>query len=259
MDSNDEQVVVQSEQTTKQKEEITIDLGRIFRALWHYIWIIILAIVLGAVIMFGYTKFFVTEMYTATATIYVRNASSNSSSSSSISSANEYVAEAVTELIVDYDTISTAIEYNNLPYTYKEVKASISTSVGESGNLYLSVEYSDPEAAADIANAILSVLEVRATEVYGSYIYVGIYSDAQVPTSKSSPNTTQNVIIGALVGAVLSCAVIAVLEILNNKIYENDYLITTYNIPVLTEIPDFSDKKSGKKYYTSQYGYGTKS
>ncbi len=262
MEFNSEQIAVPLEQQTDSNGEVTIDIGRILRALLHYLWVIIVATVLGALIMLIYTKLFITEMYTSSATIYVKNLSSSDQTSSSISNSDTYVAEAVTELITDYKTITMAIEENGLSYiydeediTYDDIVDCITTSVGEAGNLYLSVTYSDPEIAAEIANAILSVLEERASQVYGSYVYVSAYSEARVPTEKSSPNTFRNVILGALVGAVISCVVIVVMELLNNKIYDKEYLITTYNLPVLTEIPDFSDKKAGMQKYKYGYGY----
>lgn len=251
MDSNNEQTAVQSEQQTE-SGDITIDLGRIFRAIWHYLWLIIVVAFLGAVIMYGYTKLFIADTFTSTATVYMANTSGES-----VTSSDSYVANAMSTVIKSRTTLEQAIEQNDLPYEYDDISECVSVSVGSAGILTITVEYSDANSAAEIANAILSVLEDRATEVFKGTIYVSVVDYAVAPEYKSAPSTLKNVLIGGVAGAAISCVIIVLLELLNNKIYNNDYLITTYNIPVLTEIPDFADKKSDKKNY-AKYGYGEK-
>ena len=57
--------------------------------------------------------------------------------------------------------------------------------------------------------------------------------------------------LGVLLGMVLSCGVIVVLELLDEQIHDSDYLIQTYDIPVLAVIPDLLSTKSSNDYYQS--------
>ncbi len=270
MDSNSEQTVIpKGQQVDSSDEETTIDLGRILRALWHYIWLIVAVTFLGAIIMFACTKLFITNMYTSSATLYVSN-----SNTTTITSSDSNVAEVVSTVISSPDTINLAIEDGNLTiaggltenYTYKMISSALTVTVGEAGILTFSVELADPQDAYKVANAIIEALDTRAQtneggeNIFKESLFYSVVTNPRVPTTKSSPNTMQNTLIGALAGAVLSCAVIVVFELLNNRIYNNDYLTSTFNLPVLTEIPDFSDKRISSEYssYSTppHYGYG---
>ena len=44
---------------------------------------------------------------------------------------------------------------------------------------------------------------------------------------------------------------IVVLELLDEQIHDSDYLIQTYDIPVLAVIPDLLSTKSSNDYYQS--------
>ena len=60
------------------EEEEEIDLVELFYLLWGHIRQIVLCLVLGAVLAFGITRFFITPLYKATSSIYIVSASNNS-------------------------------------------------------------------------------------------------------------------------------------------------------------------------------------
>ena len=54
---------------------------------------------------------------------------------------------------------------------------------------------------------------------------------------------------GILLGVVLMCGIIVIAELRDTLIHDPDYLLQTYDIPVLAVVPDLmaADKRSG--YY----------
>lgn len=62
---------------------------------------------------------------------------------------------------------------------------------------------------------------------------------------------TKNTIIGFALGFVLSCGLIIALELMDDLIHDSDYLVQTYEIPVLAVIPDLLSNHSSNEYYRS--------
>ena len=87
-----------------------------------------------------------------------------------------------------------------------------------------------------------------ASIVDGSSVRIVDY--AVKPAAKSSPNTAKNAVIGVLLGVVLSCGLIIVMDLMDDQIHDVDYLTSTYSdIPVLAVIPDLLSKNKSSYYY----------
>ena len=87
---------------------------------------------------------------------------------------------------------------------------------------------------------------------------VKVVDYAVVPQTKSSPSTPKNTVLGMLVGFVLSAGVIILLEMFNDTINSEEWLVTTYGdeIPLLSVVPDVN-AKSDRRYYKYGGYYGT--
>ena len=68
MDSNINSVKENNQSAGRYEE---LDLVEIFHVLWHRVWLLILAVIIGAAAVGIATKLFVTPLYTASSTIYV--------------------------------------------------------------------------------------------------------------------------------------------------------------------------------------------
>ena len=77
--------------------------------------------------------------------------------------------------------------------------------------------------------------------------------DTAVPNyHKVSPSVTMYTMVGFILGFVFSVGVIAVFAIMDDTVHDEDYILQTYNYPILAKIPDLLDKDS-KRY--GRYGY----
>ena len=62
---------------------------------------------------------------------------------------------------------------------------------------------------------------------------------------------------GMIIGIVLACAVIVIMELLDDRVRDEQYLIQNYDLPVLASIPDYSNSGKSSSYYKKhRYGYG---
>lgn len=232
--------------------EEEIDLLKLLGALWKRIWIIALAAVVGGVVLLAYTKILVTPLYKSSAMMYVNNSDfSVGSTKVSLSdlSAAQSLVETYAVILKSRGTLEDVIQKAELPYTYEELSKMIDTGAVNNTEIFsITVTSENPEEATKIANTIVDVLPDRITEIMdGSDVRTVDF--AVVPSKKASPNTMKNMLLGVLVGIVLSCAVIIVRELMDTKIHSEDYLLTQYpDIPLLAVIPDM-DKKPGKRSY----------
>ena len=239
----------------RKEEYMEIDLLRLMRALWHRAWAIVLAMLLCGAAAFSYTYFLVTPLYKSSALMYVNN-SSITVGSTSVSladlTASQTLVDTYIVILKTRLTLNDVIEQAELNYTYEDLRDMISASPVDSTEIFeITVTSPYPAEAEKIANTIVKVLPEKISEIMdGSSVRTVDF--AVRPTTKSSPSITKNVALGLIVGMILSCSVIVLLELLDEQIRDEEYLTQTYELPVLAAVPDLL--KSGE---ASKYGYGS--
>ena len=129
----------------------------------------------------------------------------------------------------------------------------VSGSANDTEIMYVTVTATDPNEANAIANCIAEVLPVRIAEIIdGASMEV---VDWSVPNDKKvAPSITQYTAIGMILGALLSTIVIVIIAMLDDRIHDEDYIIETYDYPILAKIPDLvdTDNKHYGYYYQSR-------
>ncbi len=248
----------------KHEDIIEIDLLQLCRALLHRAWIIVLVTILTGALTATYTMYMVTPLYTSNVLVYVNsNDITLGQTKVSISQGDLAAAQSLVDtyavILNSRNTLNSVIERGDLDYSYEELSKMISSaSVNGTEIFSISVTNPDPEEAALIANTIARVLPGKiASIVEGSS--ARIVDMAVVARKPTSPSISRNTILGALVGMLLSCAVIVIRELMDDMVYDTDYLIQTFNLPVLAAIPDLLESKSGSYYQNYYYGGSDKS
>lgn len=237
-------------------EEVEIDLLQMAQALWRRAWAIVLASVVCAGCALGFTAIFKTPLYEAEALMYVNsNDISVGSTKLSISAAELSAAQSLVETYIvilnTRTTLNDVVEQTGVSYTYEQLRKMISAeSVNGTEIFSITVTSPDPKEAELLANTIAQVLpEKIASIVEGSSARIVDY--AVEPVKKASPSLTKSTLIGFMLGFVVSCGLVVVLELMDDLIHDSDYLIQTYEIPVLAVIPDLLSNHSSNEYYRS--------
>ena len=104
--------------------------------------------------------------------------------------------------------------------------------------LVISVESPNPQHAYIIAQVITNLAEDQISSVVegGS---VKLLDEPEYPQTFSSPNIGNNVKIGMLVGLLLSMIAVFLVEMLDNKVKDAEFIAKQFQLPVLGEIPYF--------------------
>lgn len=228
--------------------EYTIDLVYVSKFVLKRIFIVILCAVLAAVVGFTYSTYFITPKYASKIKLYVNNSTENQNytiSTSQIAAAQSLV-KTYGEILDSRSTLERIIEKSGVKYTTGQLSSMIKyASSNETEFLVVTVTSTDPYEASKIANTISKVLPVRIAEIIeGAKVEV---VDSAIPNpKKTSPNVGRNTVIATALGLFLSAGILVVFAVLDNTIHDEEYIIKTYDCPILGKIPDLtiSDKKS---------------
>lgn len=248
---------MREEVNNRQEVESEIDLQELLYSYLHHWWVIALCALAIVGLTLAYTKIFVTPQYRAKVTIYVNNSIRTSESVEYIASSDLNVSQKLVSTyvnIIKSDTVlqKVALE-KDLPYSTAKLRSMITANQVESTEIFdVYVRNSDPQMAANIANAIAEVAPGEiANFVEGSSTKIIDY--AGVPSAPYSPNYTKNAMIGFLVGVVLAIAYLTVRYLLDVHINDAEDLERMFEYPILGQIPDITQVRSKSRGAYAKY------
>lgn len=245
---------MENEMNNGRGEALEIDLCALLAAVLRKSWLVAIAAVLGAALMFAYTFFLVTPMYQAETKFYVNNKDNNSGNSSNMTSSDLTVSRNLVDsyigILETRETMNQVIDYVGEQMDHKTLLDMVSAkAVGNTEIFKVTVESANPAQAERLANAIAYVLPLRiSTIIEGTS--VKIVEAATLPTSPSSPSYVKNILLGFAVGLMLAVAVIVIREITDITIRKEEDVAQVCRYPVLTAVPDMNASGKGGGYYT---------
>ena len=214
------------------------------------IYLIILSGILVALVFFAYTSIAIKPSYGTSAMIFIQNYGKSidtddpeATVSLDIGSGSIDAAQKIYSSDISGSAtlagICVILFQNSDAITNLYDGCKVNMSVAENTfYVTISVTGRDPQKCADVANNVAH----ECSNVYrNSFPYgkVGIIREAKVPVSPSSPNKTQNTLIGFLIGVVIACVIAVLLELIDTTVKGDDDLAAMYKVPVFAEIPDF--------------------
>lgn len=227
------------EKKRNDNEEMEIDLLELLMVMKKHLSAILLAGIVGLVIMFAYTSFLVTPLYSASSMMYVMPDNSNSMNSSTLSDmqVGQQLTSDYSSMIKSRSFMEDVIKKLNLTIDYQQLLGKVEvTNPTSSRILQVTVNDPNPQTAADIANEMASVAETKLKEITGMQA-IKIYEEAAVPDRPSSPSLKKNCALGLLAGLVLAMAVITILYLLDDTIKTEDDIEKYLGMTTLAVLP----------------------
>ncbi len=214
-----------------------IDILSLMYAVKRRLALVIAAAVLGTAAMFVYTFFFATPMYRTEALVYTSNKvkysfGSDSTDLTDINTSSQLVP--IYQAIIKTNAALTKVsESCGLGYSSEQIASMISTDrVEDTAIMRIIASSPSAEESMIIANSVATVGISEITKyVPGSSAY--IIDEAEKPEKPYSPSMVKNLLLGFFVGAVLSIAVVAVLELFDTRIRAEEQFSEIINAPVL--------------------------
>ena len=217
-------------------DEQEIDLLELAKVIWKKIWIVVLGFIVGAVLSFVVTRFFMTPQYKATSSIYIFSKSTSITSLTDIQIGSNLTAD-FRYIAVQRDVIESVSKELGLNMTYDQLSSAVSvTNPSSTHILEISAVNPSPVVAANIANSLADRVRDSIADIMNTD-RPSVIQRAVVPDKKFSPSTTKNTMIGALVGAILMIGIITVQYLLDDTIKTDEDVRKYLQLDTLAQIP----------------------
>lgn len=158
---------------------------------------------------------------------------------------NSYIMSQIKSyptLATTHSVLQPVIDQLHLGITTTSLAGKVSvTNPTNTAFINISVTDSDPQKAAELANAIASSLSsVVEKSLYNgeaaSSVKLSIVQPAQVPATPSSPNLSLNILIGVVGGLILGIVVALLKDLLSKKIEDEDEITEYLDAPIVGRI-----------------------
>ena len=186
----------------QQIKEAEIDLREVIAAVWAKMYLVILAAVIFGGLIYVFTKFFVTPMYTSNTKVYILNRTSQNSEIVNTADLNSstYLTQDYLQLVTARPVMQEVIDELGLGMTTNR-----------------------------LASTILAIQAVNTVE------------EADLPVSPSSPSVRRDTFLGAVLGAMLAVILIVIRFMLNDTIKDSEDVERYLGLSVLGVIPKEDD------------------
>ena len=213
--------------------------------------LVISTTIVGALLLGLYSVYVVTPMYTSTAKMYILTNSSTMISLSDLQVGSN-LANDYEELITSRPVVEQVAENLDLEISYEALLGRVNVTKRENTRIiWIQVTYSDPVLAKEIANEFATVSQKRLTEIM-QIDEPTIAEEAVEAKRPSSPNNKRNILLGAVLGMILSIGYLVIRNILDDTIRSADDVEKFLRLNTLSSIPeeggtDNSEKKRKRK------------
>ncbi len=189
-----------------------------------------------------YTFFLVTPEYQATAKLYVVNSKDSAINLSDLQ-IGSFLTSDYQEVFKTWEVHENVLTNLKLDYTYKELEAMLSIKNPTNTRiLNISVTDSNPYEATLIANEYAMVTRQYISDKMATES-PSILSRALEPTEPISPNKTMNILLGLLVGLLLSAGFFVVRFVLDDKVKTAEDLRKYAGMETLAVIHEMESEK----------------
>ena len=224
------------------QQEDTIDLVELFWVLVNHWKIILLTMLITAMLAGVYYLVGVKPSYQADASIFITN--NESVITVSDLQLSSELTEDYAKIIKSRNVLKQVIKELDLNLDYRELSKLVSvTNPDNSHIITITVTCGDVELCRDIANSLMNIGLDRIYQVVGSSEPTVIdYSEAEA-VDEITPALTKYLAIGFLLGLIAACGLICVRYMTDTTLKTEDDLKRYLDIPVLSVIPYYEEKK----------------
>lgn len=221
-----------------------IDLLELAKELRKKIVLIIVCAILGGAVMGVYSFFIATPIYQSTSKLYILSKTTSITSLADIQVGSSLASDYV-ELIKSRPVVLTVIKDMDLDMSYDAmVNNLIVENVSDTRLVKITVSDTDPERAKLIANNFAKVAKVQISNIMRTDEPT-IAEAAVVKRTPVSPNKRKNILMGILIGIVLSCGYVTIRFLMDDTIKDPDDITKYLELDNLAIVPFEDGKKPG--------------
>lgn len=226
-------------------EDEEIDLREILFLFRQNILRILIVAIIGGLLAWSISRFFIDPTYKASAKIYVVSASSDSVVNLSDLQIGSKLALDYEELLLTRPVMESTIKNLDLKdETVKSLRSKIDIdNPAETRILSITVTSKDPQYSADIANEMAKLAITWLPSVMESNA-PNLAESAIPPVGQASPHCIRNGVIAAIVAAILVYGYYVVLFLLDDTIRTDEDMERYFGMTPMADIPLENAEKS---------------
>lgn len=214
------------------EKEIRIDVGRSIKAVVKKWYLVLVAGLIGAIVMFG-MSFFTQKQYYAQSTIYSAAYGSYSETAQGVQAVQLYAEIINSNKIAE--RAASILGDNSI--RADEIRAMVGSNFSkDSPVLTIYANSSDPDKAVAVANAMSDAFIIEAQNITGGESIQSL--DKAVYASANFTGTKKKVVMGFLAGVLLVCGFIVIRETLSDRVYYVEDAELNGAFEILGLIPD---------------------
>lgn len=225
----------------ERNQEAEINLSDVLYLLKRKLVGIIIFAVIGGLAVGLYTFFRIAPTYEATSKVYIVSSNESVIKLSDLQMGTSLAAD-YQQLLKTRPVMQQVIQKLNLNMKYSELSGMITIkNPSDTRILTITATTKDPELSAQIATAMAEVAQDYLPDVMDSSKTPRIIETALAPSSSVGPNYIRNIVIGAVVMAVLYFAFCFIQFILDDTIKSEADVERYFGITPLAVIPEYKD------------------
>lgn len=203
--------------------------------------IMIIAITIAAALAsFVISKFILTPMYSATATLIVGNTKVDVKQDVNINDLMVYdkLVSTYAKVLKSRNILEDTTSKLSFKAKAENIDGLISITPQQDTQLIdVEVKNKNPHKAAEIANKLVSTFTSKVSQIMSMEQNVNALDKAKVPDAPVSPKVSLNVAIAFFIGLILSMFIAFILEYLDNTIKTPDDIEKHLGLPLIGTIP----------------------
>lgn len=213
-----------------------IDLLELFQLFMDNLFLILSLSILGFLLAFGYTSFFVDPTYSSESTVFIQPTVKENQVSASDITTNQKLTTTYTEIAKSNIVLDQVWPSFKSTLTKNQIRSALTIkSIGDTQIISFTAVTTDPELSMKLVNRVVNVFMMEIKKIM-EIDNLTIIDKAQINEQKVGPNRTLNVVIGTMLGFMLGVG-IALLKMLLNRTIQTRYdAEKLLNLPVLGEI-----------------------
>lgn len=218
-------------------KELELDLLTLLKKIWSQKVLIAFSALLFSFLAFFASNFIIKPKYTSITRIYVVNKKSENVTAQDLQ-VGGYLVNDYKEIIKSREVLAEIVNSEGKGLTADRLSGMIAISVpAETRIISISITDTDPKRAQQLANRVREVAAAKIKAVT-QVDDVTTLEEAQLPTSKSSPNVRRNVLLAFIAGAFLAIGSVLVREILDDRVKGPEDVEEVLGMTLLGIVPD---------------------
>ena len=226
-------------------DEIEVDLKELFFVFWGKLWIIHLSGIVLGIAAYFYTSVMITPQYASDGTVYILTRSnSNQQVTTGDLNMSAQLTSDFEELIISHtvlDEVIEQIDYEGLTFGSLKNKITV-TNRTDTRILQITVTDPDPLMAKAIVDKVIEISSEKIKSIMDIEA-VNLVDEGTLNSTPVSPSYKKNVLIGVLIGIVITSAIVIVMYLLDDKIHTGEDIEKYLGLSVLGVIPEVSNEK----------------